>query len=354
MNEHQISFEEYAAQEIPTPYNAMLDACPTMETQASFLKHYNKFREHNGHEPRFENVMVSVSGGADSDRMIDLIERIGYKNGTVSYHYYNTGMEYRTTIRHLDDLENKYGIKIERHYAKMPVAVACKRYGVPFLSKIISEYISRLQKHGFTWEDKPFDVLYAEYPKCKAALRWWCNEWGENSQLNINRRKWLKEFMVANPPDFQISDRCCQKAKKDTARQIANDINPDLNVQGVRKSEGGARATAYKSCFDDVWFGCSNLRPLFWWKKEDCIEYDSVFNIEHSDCYTKYGLCRTGCACCPFGKDWKKELEVAEKYEPGLYKVAVATFGKSYEYTQKYYAFRDAKDAALKGEREDV
>ena len=39
----------------------------------------------------------------------------------------------------------------------------------------VSEWIERLQRHNFQWEDKSFDELYKEYPKCKVALQWWCN-----------------------------------------------------------------------------------------------------------------------------------------------------------------------------------
>lgn len=337
--EHQISLSEWKAQEIPTPQDVFLDAAPTAEIQAAFLKHRAKFQE--GY---YKKIMVSVSGGADSDRMMDLIERIGYEPGTVEYHYYDTGIEYQATKNHIKELEAKYGVIIHSHKAKMPVPLAVRKYGLPFISKKFSTYIYRLQKHGFQWEDKPFDALYAEYPRCKAALRWWCNEWGEGSRNNISRRRWLKEFMVENPPDFPISDFCCQKAKKDTAHAVAKVVNPDLSVQGIRKAEGGARSIAYSGCFDDVEFGCSKLRPLFWFVKSDCEAYDAAFGVEHSECYQKYGLDRTGCACCPFGKYWAAELEAARKYEPKLYIAANNIFGKSYEYTRKYYEYRDRRN----------
>lgn len=285
--------------------------------------------------------MVSVSGGADSDRMVDLIERIGYPAGTVIYCYFDTGMEYKATKDHLFALEQKYGIQIRKIKAVCPVGKAVREYGYPFLSKKISNYIHRLQSHNFCWEDRPFSELYVEYPRCKAALRWWCNEWGDGSKNNINRRKWLKEYMIAYPPKIHFSDACCNKAKKATAYKMELEIHPDLDVQGVRKAEGGIRSQAYSGCFDDIQFGCSRLRPLFWFLADDCRQYDAAFNVTHSACYTVYGLDRTGCACCPFGKHWQRELEVADQYEPNLAKAARIVFGPSYEYTTAYYEFRD-------------
>lgn len=343
MKEHQISIEEYEANHYPTDMMTFVRAAPTQTIKEEIIKHYWKFND--GY---YKTIMVSISGGADSDRMIDMIEHFGYPPGSVHYCYYNTGMEYRATIEHLDDLRLKYGIEIKEFMAKCPVGKAVKKYGYPFLSKQISDYIHRLQRHGFSWEDGTFDDLYAKYPKCKAALRWWCNDWGEKSQKNIKRRKYLKEFMIAFPPQIPISDACCTKTKKDTAKSMAKEIQPDLNVQGIRKSEGGVRSSAYKGCFDDVHFGCSRLRPLYWFKAEDCRAYDETFNVSHSKCYTLYGLKRTGCACCPFGKYWQRELEAAEKYEPKLANAALVVFGPAYEYTLEYYKFREEMNAAEK------
>lgn len=114
--------------------------------------------------------------------------------------------------------------------------------------------------------------------------------------------------------------------------------------------EGGARAVAYKSCFDDIPCGCSSLRLIFWFKNADKEAYEKAFDVTHSDCYSKYGLRRTGCACCPFGKDFEVELAAAEKYEPNLYRAAFHVFGKSYEYTRKYREYREQREKESKSE----
>lgn len=44
---------------------------------------------------------------------------------------------------------------------------ACvKHYGVPYMSKYVSEQMMRLQAHHFQWEDEPLEVLLKKYPKC--------------------------------------------------------------------------------------------------------------------------------------------------------------------------------------------
>ena len=198
----------------------------TEEIRNAIIKAWSKIHGYGGEKtgvPSFtpyHKIMVAVSGGADSDIVVDLIERIGHPFSEVHYVFYDTGLEFQATKEHLVYLEKKYGIIIEREKAEIPIPLGIKKYGCPFLSKRVSDYIHRLQKHGFKWEDKPFDELYKEYPKCKTALNWWCNNFGENSRMNIKQNKWLKEFMIENPPDFLISDGCCKGAKKLTAHRV--------------------------------------------------------------------------------------------------------------------------------------
>ena len=198
--------------------------------------------------------------------------------------------------------------------------------------------INRLQSHNFKWEYKSFKELIKEYPNCKSALEWWCNEKPSPSH-NIKQNKLLKEFLITNPPNFTISNKCCKYAKKDLAYNKLKE-GYDLHITGIRKAEGGVRATAYKSCFDNTGKGYDNYRPIFWFKDEDKLLYSKLFNISNSKCYSDYGLKRTGCCGCPYGKDCNFELKVLEKYEPNLYKAVNNVFKDSYEYTKKYYEFR--------------
>lgn len=62
---------------------------------------------------RHQKIVVAISGGADSDVVLDLIEKTkGDKD--IKYVWYNTGLEYQATKDHLKYLEAKYGIKLER------------------------------------------------------------------------------------------------------------------------------------------------------------------------------------------------------------------------------------------------
>ena len=234
-------------------------------------------------------------------------------------------------------LEKKYHINIEHYKATKPIPSSCNQYGQPFLSKYVSEMIQRLQRHNFMWQDLSFEELYKQYPKCKIALQWWCN-CNISDRFNISRNRYLKEFILTNPPQFMISNKCCQYAKKDVIHKLIKDTNCDLEINGVRKAEGGIRDVMYKSCFDTN-VNYDRYRPLFWYKNSDKLDYENAYDIEHSKCYTEYGLKRTGCAGCPFGRDFENELEIIQKYEPKLYKAVNFIFGDSYEYTRRYREF---------------
>lgn len=163
----------------------------------------------------FDGVcLVSVSGGSDSDILIDLIERSD-KKCKVIYVFFDTGIEYFATKEHLDYLEKNYNIVIERQKAAVPVPLGVKRYGVPFLSKQVSNFIARLQSKNYSWSlNSDFANDITQFPKAKAGLKWWHNNWGSHSHFNIERNRLLKEYMSSSPPPL-ISDKCCEGAKNE-------------------------------------------------------------------------------------------------------------------------------------------
>lgn len=321
-------------------FTDLLDAAPdNLAIQDALGKCHQQVRNH-------ENILCSVSGGSDSDIMMDLIIRCGGKEKT-TFVFFNTGLEYKATKEHIKSLNEKYGIEIQVIPPVKPIPTCVKEYGVPFWSKRVSEYMERLQRHGFQWEDEPLDVLLKKYPKCKAALRWWCNDFGDGDEpgrFDIGRIKLLKEFIVQNPPTFKISPKCCSYAKKMPASRFVSENECDLYCTGVRRSEGGARATALKTCFTSALAGPDEYRPLFWFSAADKTDYDEHYEITHSDCYKIWGMKRTGCAGCPFGQRFEEELELAKKYEPNFYRAMIKIFGQSYEYKRKFLEFRKQRN----------
>lgn len=189
----------------------------------------------------YKNIMCSISGGGDSDVALDIIHKVDIDK-KVRYVWFDSGLEYEATKRHLEYLEKRYGIKIERERAIKPIPTTCKEYGQPFLSKLVSTYIAELQKVGFQWEDEDFETLCKKYKNCMQSLSWWTNRYmpanGDYGSFTIGRYAYLKEFMIQNPPTFKISSECCKYAKKDVSDMLIAKHNVDLMIVGMRKSEG--------------------------------------------------------------------------------------------------------------------
>ncbi len=321
----------------------ILEAAPkNLVIQDSFTKAAAVLSKH-------ERPVCSVSGGADSDVVVDILTRLD-KEKKITYVFFHTGIEFRATLDHLDWLEKTYDITIKREHPKKGIPLACKEYGQPFLSKRVSEYMYRLQKHNFDFAngDRPFEELIEEYPNCHSALSWWCNC---NDVLNISRNAYLKEFILAHPPTFRISAKCCEHAKKAVAHRVIKEGEYDLDITGIRGAEGFGRRASYKGCYSvKSTKHPDTYRPIFWYSGTDKKEYEEFYKLRHSDCYERYGMVRTGCVGCPYALGLETELEILETYEPNLYKVANLVFADSYAYTRSYREFRDKKKKAKDGQ----
>lgn len=292
------------------------------------------------------SVMASISGGADSDVVMDICEKARAATGTpCTYVYFDTGIEYQATKDHICELEERYGVTIIRQHAAKTIPQCCREFGQPLISKFVSMHVERLQRNGFEWEDWPLDKLVEKYPNCIGSLKWLCNTYsdklGFRSQFAINRNKYLKEFMIANPPTFKVSNKCCHYAKKLVAELYQREHEHDCEIIGVRKAEGGVRSMRVNTCFS-AGDGIDHYRPIFWFTNADRAEYEEQFGIVHSRCYTVYGYKRTGCAGCPYAPDFDSNLSTMQVYEPKLYKAVTRIFADSYEYTRRYREFAAA------------
>lgn len=283
-----------------------------------------------------KNIAISISGGADSDILVDLFEKSEWRTDKhkIKYYWFNTGLEYEATKKHIVYLENKYGIVVSREKPKMPMPMVHRKYGTPYKSKTYSEFISRLQKHNFDFKNHgelSFDELKKLYPRCLGALAWWCRT---NYTINIGKKEKDKIIKNGGVP-FKVTNVCCQKVKKDLAKEvIKREKEMTCWVVGLRTAEGGQRK--HKSdCYSTHANGIKYYYPLLHWSNETRFEYEQKNSIVHSDCYTVYGLERTGCAGCPFGRNYNFEREVIEKYEPKLFKATEFLFRKSYDFMEK-------------------
>ena len=269
-----------------------------------------------------DNILISVSGGSDSDCIVHLIcvyfrEYIEKCN----FVFVDTGLEYAATKRHIDYLQEKYGIKIKKIRGKS-VVWAVRNYGVPILSKSKSQ-------------------LFAAY--CRGA-KWAVNyaNGGEKSHkytLNPAQRRML-DFIKTN--GIKISDMCCKVSKKQPIADYIKNNAIDLNVTGERMAEGGFRSMSHKSCFETgkktSIIKCDKFMPLFWWSDSTKKVFKELEGIHFSDCYEVWGMKRTGCVGCPFNRKVNSELQLIRTYEPKLYIACMSVFGEAYRLVEMFGA----------------
>lgn len=308
-------------------------------------------------------AICSYSGGADSDIMIDLVEQTRkiFNLPPVKYVFFNTGLEMQATKDHVRRTAEKYGVEIQEVRPKVNIVQATRKYGLPFVSKIMSAGLSEWQNKEIPltiaqeYEEAEDKIakraeLKARYPKCESVINFLCccNSAGEprpNIQLVINSSKYMRDFIAENPPTFKISAKCCDYCKKQIAHKVQKDY--DMVITGERRDEGGMRSVPRKDnttlCFTETSSGQYRLRPLYYVSDKDKAWYKEHYNIRYSDAYEVYGLTRTGCCGCPISYKAVEDLEKIGKYEPNVVKAAWNIFGDSYRYRKAYNEYKEER-----------
>ena len=327
------------------------------------------------HLRQHPKAICSYSGGADSDILISLIEtarKIAPSLPAVKYVFFNTGLEMKATKDHVKETAEKYGVEIEEVRPKVGIVQASRTYGIPFVSKIMSAGLEEWQKKGVPLSiaqeyeqsgDKAAKrrELKERYPKCEALINFLCccNSLGEprpDIQLVINSSKYMRDFIGEFPPDFRISAKCCDCCKKQAAHSAQKDY--EMVITGERREEGGMRSVPRKDntalCFTETSDGQYRFRPLYYVSDKDKAWYKEQFGIRYSDAYEVYGLTRTGCCGCPISHKAVSDLELIRPHEPNVVKAAWSIFGKSYEYRQRYNAYKDARTREEKRKKKNV
>lgn len=264
-----------------------------------------------------EQILISVSGGSDSNIIIHLICTY-FPEYLEKCHFVwvNTGLEYQATKRHLEYLEERYGIHIEKIRGKS-VVWAVRTYGVPILNKDKSHNIdlyNRDMPSGYKYLFGEKDSRFALTPQQAAMVHY------------------IKDNGI------KISAKCCEVSKKKPLYQYIKEHGIDLNVTGERKAEGGIRATAHHSCFEQSKNHVDKYMPLWWWSDRVKSVFKEREGIRYSDCYEVYGMRRTGCVGCPFSLTIADDLTTMYIFEPQLYKACMKVFGESYRLVDQFGA----------------
>lgn len=240
-----------------------------------------------------DNTYISFSGGKDSTILHYLID-IAIPNNDIPRVFINTGIEYNDIVNFVKDLQ-KNDDRIIIINSGINIKNMLETYGYPFKSKEHSKKLD-LYQHGSSseWITNYLDEHKISKFKCPKVLRY---------QFNKNY-------------NIKISDKCCQKLKKDVLHNYEKNNNKKCGITGMRNSEGGQRANLNCILLDKK----GNLKryhPLAKVTDEWCEWFIEKYNIKLCKLYYEpFNFKRTGCKGCPFSLDLQKQLDIMEKYLP--------------------------------------
>lgn len=254
-----------------------------------------------------DKCYISYSGGRDSTVLSHIAKQL-YPN--ILHLFANTTNEYPETLKHVqwEKNENRTNIitvlPIDAHGEIWTFKKVVETYGYPMFSKRISNAI-RTYQHALTERTKQNSIDY----------------------INKNFKKYVKY------KELPISDKCCDKLKKEPLRRKAKELGMDCVILGILASESYQREKDWLENGCNVFFKFKDnqCKPLSFWTEEDILEYIEKYHVKVSELYDM-GYKRNGCMYCGFGVQ-------LEQPEANRYKMLKNTHPVQYSYF--IHNFRD-------------
>ena len=184
---------------------------------------------------------------------------------------------------------------------KVPIKPMLERDGYPFKSKEHSLFVDRWQRKGM------------DYKSVRAYIGMENTVSGRPMYRPCPKK--LKYQFTGSGAGFKISDKCCERLKKEPLEQFALDNNTPYHISGIMVSEGGRRQRAQCLAFKGkkLW-GFHPLVPVTKDWEDWLIQ---AKNIKICDIYKPpYNFERTGCKGCPFALELQKELDILQEFFP--------------------------------------
>ena len=252
-----------------------------------------------------EHTYISYSGGKDSTVLSHIAKSI-YPN--ILHLFANTTNEYPETIQHInwEKTENNTNIitvpPIDSKGELWNFKKVVERYGYPMFSKRVSNAI-RTYQHALTPTTR------------KNALDY----------LHRNFKKYEKY------KELCISDKCCDRLKKDPLRRKAKELDQKCAILGILASESYQREKDWLEYGCNVFFERKDnqSRPLSFWTDDDILEYIDRFEVRIPRLY-EMGYSRNGCMYCGFGVN-------LEPSDNNRYQRLKQTHPKQYKYFRENF-----------------
>lgn len=244
------------------------------------------------------NAYISFSGGKDSTILHYLID-LALPNNNIPRVYLNTGIEYRYVRKFVEEL------------AKNDNRIIVLNSGVNIKQM--------LEKDGYPFKSKQHSHNLAIYCRNK-----------DKEEYNLSLKRYLGiiesntlfrcpkylEYQFTKDFELKCSDQCCYKLKKYPAKKWAKENNKTITLTGMRKEEGGQRASIDCIVIDKD-NKLTKFHPLLVVNEDWENEFINRYNIQLCKLYyPPFNFKRTGCKGCPFSLDLQEQLDIMEHLLP--------------------------------------
>ena len=277
-----------------------------------------------------KNAYISFSGGKDSTILHYLID-MALPNNRIPRVFINTGIEYNYIVEFVNELASK-----DDRFVIIKPALAIKpmleKYGYPFKSKQHSHNLA------IYWRNKDKKEYNESIKKYLGII--------ESNTLF----RCPKQLQYQFTPEFQIkcSDSCCTKMKKEPAKKWAKENNRNISITGMRKEEGGQRASLKGCIVTDKDNQIVKFHPLLvvnddfenWFIEKNNIKLCKLY-------YEPFNFDRTGCKGCPFSLHLQHQLDIMKVYLPNERKQCELIWKPVYEEYRRL-DYRLKKDEQMK------
>ena len=264
------------------------------------------------------NAYISFSGGKDSVVLHHLID-MAIPNNKIPRVFINTGIEYLDIVNYVKEMASADDRFVIINPSQ-PIKMMLEKYGYPFKSKQHSHNL------GIFWNNKD----KAEYTLTNQKYLGIIESSTKFKCPTILKYQFTKEFKI------KCSDNCCLKLKKEPFKKYQKENNKSITITGMRKAEGGQRASLKGCIIIDKEKNVVKFHPLLIVSDE----FENWFIDKHNVklCklyYPPFNFKRTGCKGCPFSLDLQQQLDVMEIYLPNEKKQCEMIWKPIYEEYRK-------------------
>lgn len=257
-----------------------------------------------------ENFVISFSGGKDSTVLSYLID-LAIPDNKIPRVFINTGIEYKLITDFVKEIqeEDERLITIRPEY---PLGKILKHYGYPFKSKEHSQLVHMYQQNGFS------NSVERYYNPPKNRERFGCPK--------------ILKYQFEEKMDLRISNKCCDKLKKEPFSKWQINNNKPYKITGERVSEGGLRASHGGCLVIDKGQKLKKFKPLNPMKDDWIDWFIDKYNVKLCDLYYEpYNFKRSGCIACPYNIKIQDTLNTLYDLLPNEYKKATLLWKPVYD-----------------------